>query len=259
MDLVSHHGDDDVCLNQVSFAYDGQFVVENVTLHAPHGTTLGIIGPNGSGKTTLLKLMLGLLRPNAGTITVLGMSPAQACARGDLVGYLPQRHELDWSFPISARQVVELGLVGRRGLLGRPSAADRRQAADQLAAVGLADQADVPIGELSGGQQQRVFLARALVSRPRVLFLDEPTTGVDVGAQENLQELLALVKEQLALTLIVVSHNLRAITSTCDQIACLNRTVHYHDKPSGLSREMLSRVFNCDVEYMLDPHGHERH
>ena len=86
MDLVSHHGDDDVCLNQVSFAYDGQFVVENVTLHAPHGTTLGIIGPNGSGKTTLLKLMLGLLRPNAGTITVLGMSPAQACARGDLVG-----------------------------------------------------------------------------------------------------------------------------------------------------------------------------
>jgi zinc transport system ATP-binding protein len=256
MNLESHHGDDDVCLNQVSFAYDGQFVVENVTLHAPHGTTLGIIGPNGSGKTTLLKLMLGLLRPNAGSITVLGMPPAEACARGDVVGYVPQRHELDWSFPISARQMVELGLAGRRGLMGRLSAADRRRAIEQLAAVGLADQADASIGELSGGQQQRVFLARALVSRPRVLFLDEPTTGVDVGAQENLQSLLQLVKEQLELTLIVVSHNLRAITSTCDYIACLSRTVHYHDKPSGLSRELLSSVFHCDVEAMLDTHSH---
>ncbi len=251
-DLGSHRGNDIVCVDQVSFAYGGQFVLENVTLHVPRGTTLGVIGPNGSGKTTLLKLMLGLLKPQIGSVTITGIEPAQACARGDLVGYVPQRHELDWTFPISARQVVELGMAGRRGLMGRLGQADRRRAAEQLEAVGLKDQMNATIGDLSGGQQQRVFLARALVGRPQVLFLDEPTTGIDVGAQESLQSLLKLVKEQLALTLVVVSHNLRAITSTCDHIACLNRTVHYHDRPSSLSREVLSNVFQCDVEAMLD-------
>ena len=125
--------------------------------------------------------MLGLLRPDSGYVQILGLGPQQACASGSLVGYVPQRHTLDLQFPVSARQVVELGAVGGRGVGGRPTEADRRRAEQLLASVGMSDAAETPIGELSGGQQQRVFVARALVAGPQVLFLDEPMTGVDVG------------------------------------------------------------------------------
>lgn len=160
-DLAQHHGQDVVCVDDVSFSYQDSLVLERITLHVERGTTLGIIGPNGSGKTTLLKIMLGLLRPDSGYVQILGLGPQQACASGSLVGYVPQRHTLDLQFPVSARQVVELGAVGGRGVGGRPTEADRRRAEQLLASVGMSDAAETPIGELSGGQQQRVFVARA--------------------------------------------------------------------------------------------------
>jgi zinc transport system ATP-binding protein len=253
-ELARHHGEDVVCVDNVSFSYDGKLVLENITLHVPQGSTLGVIGPNGSGKTTLLKIMLGLLQPDIGSVKVLGMSPAEACARGNLVNYVPQRHTLDWQFPVSVRDVVELGLAGERGLLGRLGRIERRRAAEMLEAVGMREQADNPIGELSGGQQQRVFIARALVASPQVVLLDEPMTGVDQGAQESLMTLLAELKKRLGLTMVIISHNLRSIISTCDQVACLNRTLHYHDKPGAISHEMLLRLFQCDFDALLDTH-----
>jgi len=256
-DLARHHGEDVVCVDDVSFAYQGKPALERIQLHVQRGSTLGIIGPNGSGKTTLLKLMLGLLAPDSGRVEILGMSPREACARGNLIGYVPQRHELDWTFPVSVRQVVELGLAGEDGLTGRPSRTQRSRATELLGAVGMADVADDPIGELSGGQQQRVFIARALVAGPRIVILDEPMTGIDQGAQESLMGLLEQAKAQMGLTLVMVSHNLRSIIACCDQLACLNRTLHYHDRPAGLSRETLLHVFQCDVDAMLDAHLHE--
>jgi len=250
--LAHHHGEDVVCVDNVSFSYDGKRVLENITLHVEQGSTLGVIGPNGSGKTTLLKLMLGLLQPEIGSVRVLGMTPAEACARGDLVNYVPQRHTLDWQFPVSVRDVVELGLAGERGLFGRLGQRERRRAAEMLDAVGLQAVADNPIGELSGGQQQRVFIARALVASPQVVLLDEPMTGVDQGAQESLMTLLGELKKRLGLTMVIISHNLRSIISTCDQVACLNRTLHYHDKPGAISHEMLLRLFQCDFDALLD-------
>ncbi len=253
-DLALHQGIDVVCISGVSFSYDGQLALENITLHVKQGTTLGIIGPNGAGKSTLLKLILGTLAPDKGSITIAGMSPQAACAHGDAVGYVPQRHTLDWSFPITVRQVVELGLYGKKGLFGHYGRADRAKVADTLEAVGMGKLARRPIGDLSGGQQQRVFIARALVATPRILFLDEPMTGIDQGAQESFAVLLEEIKKRYGLTIILVSHNLRSIIATCDKVACLNRTLHFHDHPVGLSKDVLFKVFQCDMDAVLDPH-----
>src|SRR5579862_8948390 len=179
-DLGKHQGGEDVvCVQDVSFAYDRRPALEHITLHVKRGATLGVIGPNGGGKSTLMKLMLGVLKADSGSVTVLGKSPAEACAAGGLVGYVPQRHAIDWSFPITVRQVVLLGRIGHKRLFGGFSRADKDGVQEALAAVDMAPLADQPIGGLSGGQQQRVFIARALIAKPRILFLDKPTTGID--------------------------------------------------------------------------------
>ncbi len=255
--LARHHGEDVICVDNVSFAYHGKLALESITLHVRRGSTLGIIGPNGSGKTTLLRLMLGLLRPASGSVDILGLSPAQACARGNLVGYVPQRHLLDWTFPVSVRQVVELGLTGELGLTSRPGRPQRQRVTQLLGQVGMSELADEPIGELSGGQQQRVFVARALVASPQIVLMDEPMTGVDQAAQQGLMAMLDQIKARMGLTLVIVSHNLRSIIAGCDDVACLNRTLHYHDRPASLSRETLLRVFQCDFDAMIDPHQHD--
>src|SRR6185369_3953638 len=158
-------GRDVVCVHNVSYAYDHKPALSHVTLHVKEGSTLGIIGPNGGGKSTLLKLMLGVLTPDEGSITILGEPPRKACAEGGLVGYVPQRHTIDWTFPITVKQVVQLGLIGKKPALRWFTGADKRKVTDALRAVGMADMADRPIGGLSGGQQQRAFIARALVAQ----------------------------------------------------------------------------------------------
>lgn len=256
-DLGMHQGKDVVCISDVSFSYDHRPALQHITLHVKQGTTLGIIGPNGGGKSTLMKLMLGTLAPDEGSISIEGMKPREACARGDIVGYVPQRHTLDWSFPITVQQVVELGLFGKKGLFGISSRADREQVSRTLEAVGMTKFAKQPIGGLSGGQQQRVFIARALVATPKILFLDEPTTGIDQAAQGAFAALLEEVKKRYQLTIIMVSHDLRSVIASCDKVACLSRTLHYHDHPVGLSKDVLFKVFQCDMDAVLDPHGHD--
>lgn len=253
-DLGTHQGEDVVCVHDVSFSYDARNALSHITLHVKRGSTLGIIGPNGGGKSTLMKLMLGVLEPDSGSITILGLSPRAACSDGALVGYVPQRHVLDWSFPITVRQVVTLGLIGRKGILGGFSKAQKQQVTEALKAVEMEQLADQPIGGLSGGQQQRVFIARALVNQPQVLFLDEPTTGIDQAGQEKFMVLLSNLKEQFGLTLVMVSHDLRSVIASCDRVACLNRTLHYHDHPRGLSSDVLYNVFQCDFDALLDHH-----
>ena len=249
----------------VDFAYgggrgrDAVDVLRAVTLDADPGTTLGVIGPNGGGKTTLVRLLLGLLTPTAGTVEVCGLPPGKAVARGDLVGYLPQSPRLPEHFPISARQVVHTGLAGKAGLLRRPSKADRDFADDLIARVGAADYADRPANRLSGGQLQRVLIARALAPRPRVLLLDEPTVGIDAAGQRAFLEQLQRLQADLRLTVVFVTHDLRAVTAVADRIACLNRTLHYHDVPQRMPPDLIFRLFACDLQAMgvaADGHAH---
>jgi zinc transport system ATP-binding protein len=235
-------------IEHLDFAYGEQLVLKQITLPIEEGSTLGIIGPNGGGKSTLLKLLLNQHRPTRGVIQIAGLTPAQAVARGDVLGYLPQNHPVNESFPISVRQVARMGLAGKTGLLRPYKAEDLKFVDWLLEKVGVAELAERPIGTISGGQRQRALIARALAAKPRVLLLDEPTTGIDRSGQQRFIEFIADLKRELGLTVVLVSHDLRAVTSMSDRIACLNVTLHYHDVPERMPQELLFRMFACDLQ-----------
>jgi len=243
-------------LSNVNFSYGQQVVLKDVNLSVEEGSTLGLIGPNGGGKTTLIRLLLGTLKPTRGTVRIGGLSAAAAVRRGDVVGYLPQNPRVPAQFPVSARQVARLGLVGKTGML-RPYSRNDLDFVDRLLdRAGVADLAERPIGSLSGGQLQRVLIARALAARPRLLLLDEPTTGIDRSGQQRFIEFVADFKKELNLTIVLVSHDLRAVSSISDRIACLDLTLHYHDVPDHLPADLVYRMFACDLEAMGIKGGH---
>lgn len=259
-----HHGSlaqhrdqaDTICIDHLSFTYPQSHAtgdmppkpaLRDITLHVEAGCNLGIIGPNGAGKSTLIRILLGQLTGYDGNVQLAGMTPAKACHAGDIVGYVPQRHDVQWRFPLSGRQVVELGLTGKSSMLTGPKRADRDYARSMIERVGAKPYADQPIGQLSGGQQQRLFIARALAPRPRILLLDEPFVGVDEAGQQQFADLIHELHEQLDLTLVIVSHDIAAIAAGCNRVACLKQSLHYHDAPEGLTREVLAEVFEHEI------------
>jgi zinc transport system ATP-binding protein len=221
-------------------------ILQNITLSVRAGERLGVLGPNGGGKSTLLKLTLGLLRGYTGTIRVLGLSPDEARRQG-LIGYVPQRVEAELAFPLSVRQVVELS-AARTLPPWKSLPPEGRQRVDEvLELVGASSLAERPIGKLSGGQLQRAMIARALAGRPRILFLDEPTVGIDAEGQQRFAGLLHTLHDKLGLTMVIVSHDIRTIAAGCDRVACLGRTLHFHAAPEGLTPRVLAEVFRHDV------------
>jgi zinc transport system ATP-binding protein len=233
----------------LDFAYREALVLKDVSLRVEPGTTLGLIGPNGGGKTTLIRLLLGLLEPTGGEIRIAGLAPDDAVAQGDVIGYLPQNPAApDSRFPISVRQVARLGLVGKTGMLRGYGRDDLSFVDELLAMVGMADRAEEPLGSLSGGQLQRVLIARALAARPKILLLDEPTTGIDRIGQQQFLVSIAALKKRLGLTVVFVTHDLRAVSSISDRIACLQLRLHYHDVPEHLPADLAYSLFKCDLE-----------
>jgi zinc transport system ATP-binding protein len=243
-------------IEHLDFSYGQQPVLRDICLSIDRGTTMGLIGPNGGGKTTLIQLLLGLLKPTRGAIRVGGLSSVEAIRRGNVIGYLPQNAQVPTALPLTARQVVRLGLAGKTGLLRRHAREDLDFADSLLERVGAADLADKPVAQLSGGQLQRVLIARALAPRPMLLLLDEPTTGIDRAGQQRFIEFLQSLKDQFQLTVVFVSHDLRAVSAISDRIACLNVTLHYHDVPDHLPPDLVYRMFACDLEAMGIRDGH---
>ena len=239
---------DIVDISELDFAYRDALVLKNVSLRVEAGTTLGLIGPNGGGKTTLIRLLLGLLEPTRGAVRVDGMNPRDAVSRGNVIGYLPQNPRTPENLPVSVRQVARLGLVGKTGLLRSYTRDDIRFVDELLDRLGIADLASAPISTLSGGQLQRVLIARALAARPKLLLLDEPTTGIDRLGQQQFLESIDSLKKELGLTVVFVSHDLRAVSAISDRIACLNLTLHYHDVPEHIPADLVYRMFACDLE-----------
>jgi manganese/iron transport system ATP-binding protein len=208
----------------------GRQVLHDVSLQVDLSEQVGLIGPNGAGKTTLLRSLLGLLPIRSGNITIDGRTPVQA--RGT-IGYVPQRHEFAWDYPVQVRTAVMTGRTHRIGWLRRPGAADRNAVHEALARVDLTDLATRPIGELSGGQRQRVLVARALALRPQLLLLDEPFTGLDVPTQEILTRLFRdLTAEGTAI--LMTTHDLPAAADTCHRLCLLNQTVVADGPPDEL-------------------------
>jgi zinc transport system ATP-binding protein len=239
-----------VDIRDLDFAYREQPVLREIGLTVERGTTLGVIGPNGGGKTTLMRLLLGLLRPTRGEIRVDGMQPREAVARGDVMGYLPQHLPDVEQFPLTVRQVVRLGLSGKTGMLRGYRREDLAFVDELIERLGLGELAQERIGELSGGQLQRVFIAKALSARPKLLILDEPTTAIDRSAQQRVIEMIQQLKAELSLTIILISHDLRAVGAIADRIACLNVSLHYHDVPEHIPADLVYSMFACDLEAM---------
>jgi zinc transport system ATP-binding protein len=234
-------------LHNVSVRYGEYSALEDVNLTVLQHDFLGIIGPNGGGKSTLLKVILGLVAPASGEVSVLGQSPEQSRR---LVGYVAQRSSFDREFPASVWDVVLMGRCSLRGLLKRYDALDAAAAEDALKRVGMQDARSRQIGSLSGGEQQRVFIARALVGEPQLLLLDEPLASVDPSTQTSLYELLAELRHSL--TVVMVSHDIGAISVHVDSIACLNGRLFHHGSRE-LSPEILEATYQCPVQFIA--HG----
>ncbi len=239
-------------IEDVTFGYGREVVLDRVSLAIRPGDFLAVIGPNGGGKTTLLKLVLGLLQPWSGRVRT------RISGRGGAIGYVPQFSTFDKSFPLQVREAVTMGRLGVRGPLRRYGADDRRAVDAVLGRFGLRPLASTPIGDLSGGQLQRVLIARALVSEPEILFLDEPLASIDAEFREVLLATLNELNERIPV--VLVTHDMTPFAGVARQIACVNRALHYH--PRGeLTAEMLEEVYGCPVELVAHgvPHRVLRH
>ena len=229
-------------IQNVWFAYNGKTVLQDVSLDIQRGDFIAMIGPNGGGKTTLLKLMLGLLKPDQGSIKVLG-DPTEKASHH--IGYVPQDVHFNRSFPITAIDVVLMGKLRPDKRWALSSAKDRREALDALDRMEIADCASRKIDSLSGGQRQRVFISRALVVQPKILLLDEPTASIDARGQAEFYRLLKALNKDI--TILVVSHDLVAISTHVKSVACVNKRLHYHNQ-AEITGEMLEEMYPCIEE-----------
>jgi len=228
------------------FSFDGQPVLKDVTFEVNEGEFLALIGPNGGGKTTLLKLLLGLLTADRGYIRVFGQSPRKVAYR---IGYVPQDIHINQNFPISVMDVVLMGRLISSRARRRHSKDDKLSAEKAMGELGVWEHRDRQIGDLSGGERQRVFIARALVTDPEMLMLDEPTASVDTKGQGEIFEHLKQVNEKV--TVVLVSHDLMMISSYIKSVACVNQFVHYHPE-AEITAEMVE-MCHCNVD--LIAHG----
>jgi zinc transport system ATP-binding protein len=237
-------------LNDVWVAYDGKWALKSIYFNCYAGEIFGIVGPNGGGKTTLLNVILGLVHPQKGSVRLFGNKPDK---KGRLeIGYLPQISHADRSFPVTVLDVVLMGLYNRIGLFRKPDRHSKDIAMDLLSHVNMAGHAKRPFAVLSGGQQQRVNIARAMASKPKLLILDEPSTGIDSVAQEDFYELLAKFRNEQGISVIMVSHDIGVITSHTNRVACLNVQLHYHDEPdSCFSTDVARKVFGEDLKVIV--------
>lgn len=205
-------------LEHVTVRYNGRTALRDITLCLKRGERLAVVGPNGAGKSTLFKMVAGILRAAEGEVRVGGHEPVGHIC----IAYVPQRSDVDWSFPVTVADVVMMGRTGKLGLLRGPRARDWQLVHENLEMVGLVDYADRQIAELSGGQQQRMFIARALAQEAAIMLLDEPLTGLDLPAQEDIFHILDELRTR-SVTVLIATHDLDLAAARFDRVMLLNR------------------------------------
>ena len=220
-------------------------VLKDVSLTIYNDDFLGVIGPNGGGKTTLLRTILGLIRPESGTITFYEQEQPVSSIN---IGYLPQINQIDKKFPISVSEVILSGMTLQKQLFRRYSAADKQKVREVAERLGISNLLPRAIGELSGGQLQRVLLGRAIIDNPRLIILDEPSTYVDKLFETNFYKLLGDINREIAIML--VSHDVGTIISLVKNVACVNQGLHYHSG-TNVSQEWLTSAYeSCPIEIL---------
>ncbi|WP_121662858.1 metal ABC transporter ATP-binding protein [Metabacillus litoralis] len=246
-------------IKHVDYTYERQKVLENINLTIEQGSFLGLVGPNGSGKTTLLKCLLGLLKPQQGEIKLFGQT-IQKFKNWHEIGFVSQKaNSFNTGFPASVFEVVSSGLTSRLGLFKFMNQQDRKRVCEAIDAVGLSEFTKRNIGELSGGQQQRAFIARAIVSDPKLLILDEPTVGVDAKTVQNFYDMLLTLNKDLGITLILVTHDIGTISDKVSHVACINKHLHFHGNSKEfelLKDDEMSDFYGHSLHVLSHDHSH---
>jgi len=235
--------------DHASFGFPGVIALKDISLSINAGEFIGVIGPNGSGKTTLCRAVLGLMAPVEGHLHIFDCACDELrCHHRAKIGYLPQKGIVDRNFPVTVLEAVMMGRYGALGLFKRPGPKDREIAIESLAHVGMERHKGTALGHLSGGQQQRVFIARALAQQPKVLLLDEPTTGLDITAQHNVIELVEHLHDELGLTVLLITHDINMIRSRVDRLVLLKTRLYAAGPPADvLKPEILSEVYGKEL------------
>lgn len=246
-------------IKQLFYRYEKEIVLENINMTIPDGSFLAIVGPNGSGKSTMLKLILGLLKLQKGDIFLFGQE-INKFKEWEKIGYVSQKaNSFNTGFPATVFEVVSSGLTKKLGLFRFFKQEHAARVNEALDAVGMKDFSHRNIGELSGGQQQRVFIARALVSEPKLLILDEPTVGVDAENVSSFYQMLVDLNKSRAITLLLVTHDIGTISDKVTHVACLNKRLYFHGESKDfeqLKSSGLSEVYGHNV-HMLAHHHHD--
>lgn len=244
-----------IVVENVSFHFKSLEILKDVSFNIAPGDFLALIGPNGSGKTTLIRIILGLRKPTNGRVFIMD-EPVEQFRQWQRIGYVPQKAtQFDSYFPASVKEVVAMGLLSQKKFPRFITSKDEAAIAQALEAVDMQELKNRRIGELSGGQQQRVFIARAIVNGPDILFLDEPTTGVDAETQTRFYEMLAQLNRSRKLTIVLITHDFGILTKHVNKVACLNQRLFFH----GTHAEFCSSEFVQDLlhgEHHLICHRH---
>lgn len=244
-----------VSFEDVWFSYDGPNILEGVSFDVQQGRFAALIGPNGAGKTTALRLLLGIMRPGRGRVSLFGARPGR---QDEIIGYIPQRVTVPRGFPLTAGEVVVMGRYGRIGLGRRPRRGDHEAAHRALDRVGLVHLAHSHFGALSGGQQQRVLIARALAGEPHLLLLDEPTAGLDPAARSDFYNLCCALQREAHLTLLAASHDIEAVAHHADHVILINRSVLAVGSPHDvLHSPLLQEAYRFPERHYEPHHDHQ--
>lgn len=240
---AEHHASEPILrVSELSVVYDHGIALQDINFTLQRAIRLAVLGPNGAGKSTLLKVIAGVLQPSRGKVQVFGEEPGQHIC----IAYVPQRSQVDWNFPVRVIDVVLMGRIGKLGLLRRPSREDRKIAAHALQVVNMAGLAERQISELSGGQQQRMFIARALAQEAELMLMDEPLTGLDSTAQEDIFRILETLRQQ-RVTVLVALHDLKIAAERFDEVMLLNRQLIGLGKPAEVfTPERLAQAYGLD-------------
>ena len=243
-------------VKDVCFSYGNEEVLKGITFDIHKGDYLGVVGSNGAGKTTLIKLILGLLPLCCGSVKLFGQDQKQF-KDWSKIGYVPQKAtNFDVNFPATIREVVAMARSAKKGLFHRTNKQDDEIIEKSLRQVDMWEHKDRLIGDLSGGQQQKVFIARALAGQPEIIFLDEPTTGVDKKSQDDFYNILRGLNKDLGLTLVLVTHDIERITKEAMHIACIDHTLTCHTSPEEFLKESGSLNISGQKIKIIAPHHH---
>ncbi|MET3683705.1 zinc transport system ATP-binding protein [Alkalibacillus flavidus] len=244
-------------VHNVTHRYDHHKVLDDVSFSIEEGAFVGLVGPNGSGKTTIIKLMLGLEKVQKGSITAFGKPIEKFHNKGHISFVSQKANSFSRDFPATAKEVVSMGLTTKASVWRPTTKKYEYLIYEALDRVNMSEYAHHNIGDLSGGQQQRIFIARAIVNNPKLLILDEPTVGVDTENVEQFYQLLSQLNEDLGITLILVSHDIGAITTHVNDLLCLNKSVHYHGNPNdfeSMTDEQRSKIYGHAMNTITHNH-----